>query len=47
MSRGFIYLGAVLDWHSRCVLAHRVSITMEADVCIDSLEEGIARHGKP
>ena len=47
MARGFVYLTAVLDWHSRRVLAHRVSITMEADFCVAALEEAIARHGKP
>ncbi len=47
MARGFVYLAAVLDWHSRRVLAHRVSITMEADFCVAALEEAIARHGKP
>jgi putative transposase len=31
MARGWVYLVAVLGWHSRRVLAHRVSITMEAD----------------
>jgi putative transposase len=31
MARGFVYLVAVVDWFSRRVLSHRVSITMEAD----------------
>ena len=31
MARGFVYLAAVVDVFSRRVLAHRVSITMEAD----------------
>ena len=30
MARGFVYLAAVVDWFSRRVLTHRVSITMEA-----------------
>ena len=47
MARGFVYLCAVLDWHSRRVLAHRVSITMDADFCVEALEEAIARWGKP
>jgi transposase InsO family protein len=37
----------VLDWHSRRVLAHRVSITMEADFCVDALAEAVARYGAP
>src|SRR5215207_58342 len=38
MARGWVYLVAVLDWASRRVLAHRVSITMEADFCVEDCE---------
>jgi putative transposase len=37
----------VLDWFSRRVLSWRVSITMEAAFCVDTLEEALAKHGKP
>jgi putative transposase len=47
MARGWVYLVAVLDWHSRRVLAHRVSITMEADFCVEALGEAAARWGAP
>lgn len=47
MARGFVFLAAVLDWASRRVLAHRVSITMEADFCIEALQEAIDRYGPP
>jgi putative transposase len=47
MARGWVYLVAVLDWHSRRVLAHRVSITMEADFCVEALREAAARWGSP
>ena len=47
MARGFIYLAAVLDWFTRRVLSWRVSISLEADFCIEALEEALARHGKP
>lgn len=47
MARGWVYLVAVLDWHSRRVLAHRVSITMEADFCVEALREAAARWGTP
>jgi putative transposase len=47
MARGFVFLTAVLDWHSRRVLAHRLSITMEADFCVEALQEAIARYGNP
>lgn len=47
MARGFVFLAAVLDWASRRVLAHRVSITMEAEFCIEALQEAITRYGPP
>src|SRR6202453_4093586 len=47
MARGFVYLTAVVDWFSRRVLSHRVSITMEAAFCVEALEEALAKHGTP
>jgi putative transposase len=47
MARGFVYLAVVLDWFSRRVLSWRVSITMEAAFCVETLEEALAQHGKP
>ena len=47
MARGFVYLTAVVDWFTRRVLSHRVSITMEAGFCIEALEEALAKHGRP
>ncbi len=47
LARGFVYLAAVVDWFSRRVLAWRVSITLEADFCIEVVEEALARHGRP
>jgi putative transposase len=47
LARGYVYLVAVMDWYSRRVLAHRVSITLEAQPCIEALEEAIGAHGVP
>jgi putative transposase len=47
MAKGFVYLAVVLDWFSRRVLSWRVSITMEASFCVETLEEALARYGKP
>jgi putative transposase len=47
MARGFVYLCAVLDWASRRVLAHCISITMEVDFCVEALEETIRKYGAP
>ena len=43
---GFAYLVAIMDWFSRYVLAWRLSNNMEADFCIECLEEAL-RHGRP
>ena len=47
MASGFVDLVVVLDWFSRRVLSWRVSITLEADFCVEAREEALARHGKP
>ena len=47
MSRGFVYLVAVMDWHSRKVLSWRVSNTMDVSFCVEALEEAIAKYGRP
>ena len=47
MTRGFVYLAVVLDWASRRVLSWRLSITMEAAFCVETLEDAMAHHGKP
>jgi putative transposase len=47
MARGFVYLAVVLDWFSRRVLSWRISITMEAAFCVETLEQALAKHGKP
>ena len=47
MAKGFVYLAVVLDWFSRRVLSWRVSITMEASFCIETLEDALATHVKP
>jgi putative transposase len=47
MRRGFLFLVAVMDWHSRKILSWRLSNTMHADSCIEALQEAITRYGKP
>jgi putative transposase len=47
MRRGFLYLVAVMDWATRKVLSWRLSNTMDAEFCIEALEEALARHGPP
>ena len=47
MARGFVYLTPVIDWHSRRVLAWRLSISMDTAFCTEAVEEAIAKYGKP
>jgi putative transposase len=47
MRRGFMYLVAIMDWHSRRVLSFRLSNTLDADFCVEALREALDRHGAP
>jgi putative transposase len=46
MARGFLYLAAIMDWHSRYVLAWRLCNTMAVDFCVEALEEALSK-GNP
>jgi putative transposase len=46
LPRGFMYLTAVMDWHSRYVLSWRLSNTLEVEFCLEALDEAL-RHGCP
>jgi len=45
--KGFLYLVAIMDWHSRKVLTWRVSNTMTSDFCVAALLEALALYGTP
>lgn len=47
MARGFMYLVAIMDWHTRKVLSWRLSNTMDTAFCVDALEEALNRFGTP
>lgn len=47
VGRGFAYLTAVIDWHSRQVLSWRLSNTMDTAFCVEALEEALERYGAP
>jgi putative transposase len=47
MKSGFMYLCVIMDWHSRKVLSWRISNSMDADFCIDALQEALNRYGTP
>lgn len=45
--KGFWYLVAIMDRHSRKVLSWRLSNTMTSDFCVAALEEALALYGTP
>ena len=47
MNKGFMYLCAIIDLHTRFVLNWSISNTMTADWCAGVLKEAIEKHGKP
>jgi putative transposase len=47
MRKGFMYLCAVIDLHTRYVLNWSISNTMTAEWCKDVVEEAIRLNGKP
>jgi len=47
MRKGFLYLVAIMDWHSRKVLSWRLSNSWDAAPCVEALEEALANHGIP
>ena len=47
MRKGFMYLVAIIDLHSRFVLNLSLSNSMDAHWCKETVEEAIALHGKP
>ena len=47
LAHGFVYLTAVLDWASRYVLSWEVSVTMDADFCVNALKSALRKHQTP
>ncbi len=47
MAHGFAYLVAIIDWYSRRVLSWRLSNTLEADFCVEALQEALSHFGTP
>ena len=43
MSKGFLYLVAVMDWYSRYVLSWRLSNTLDVEFCIEAFEEALTQ----
>ena len=44
---GFMYLAAVIDWHTRAILAYKVSNSMDATLATDVLQEALSKYPNP
>ena len=44
---GFMYLVAVMDWHSRFVLSWRLSNTLDTEFCLAALDDALTTYGRP
>jgi len=47
ISGGMVYLAAIIDWHSKAVLAHKISNTMDCTLVMDVLDQALSRYGQP
>ncbi len=47
MPGGFVYLAAVIDWHSKKILSHKISNTMDSKLVTDVLTEALEKYGAP
>jgi len=47
LNGAFVYLTAIIDIYSRKVLSWRLSNTLDADFCVETLNEALAKYGKP
>lgn len=45
MRKGFLYLVAIMDCHSRKVLSWQLSNSLDAPHCVEALEEALANYG--
>lgn len=44
LKHGFVYLVAIIDWYSRCILSWKVSTTLPADFCVEALQEALDKY---
>ena len=43
LNGGYVYLVAIIDWHSRYVLHWELSISLEADFCVEALKMALLK----
>ena len=47
LSRGFIYLVAIMDWYSRYVLSWQLSNSLDTSFCLEAVEDAMMLYGFP
>jgi len=47
MRKDFLYLAAIMDWSTGKASSWRLSNTMDAEFCIEALQEALVRYGAP
>ena len=47
MNGGFMYLAAVIDWHSKAILSYKISNSMDASLATDVLQDALSKYPKP
>jgi putative transposase len=47
MKKGFMYMAAIIDWHSRYIVGYSFSNTLEKTFVINAIKKAINRYGKP
>lgn len=46
LKHGFVYLVAIIDWYSRCILSWKLSTSLSADFCVEALQEALDNYPK-
>ena len=47
LEKGFVYLAAIIDWHSKKILSWKLSNTMDISLTTSVLQEALTFHPKP
>jgi len=44
---GFMYMAAIIDWHTRAILSYKLSNTMDSSLATDVLEDALRKYPAP
>ncbi len=46
-SNGFMYMAAIIDWHSKAILSYKISNSMDSTIATDILKEALEKYPAP